>query len=251
MCNRRLLKFKVRLVDFFDRLLYNIGTLVRFLPTCTFGGTMSLGENIYKYRTSKNHSQSELAELLDVSRQSVSKWENDSAVPDLDKLMRISKIYDISLDELVFGEKEVKTETVAAQSAEEPHRTSLTPVPTKWAVGMCMLVFGMVFFLLSVFWGDHLYFGEAFGELFSIVAVLVSISLIATDSMPTLFVCALIYFLYTVIYFSAFHVISIVNSLFIIVAGIVILVWFIVCGLKATKGHKFVSAVETEENDGE
>ena len=39
---------------------------------------MSLGERIYQYRKAKGMSQDALAELLDVSRQSVSKWENDT-----------------------------------------------------------------------------------------------------------------------------------------------------------------------------
>ena len=50
---------------------------------------MNLGENIYKYRTSKNWSQTEFADALDVSRQSVSKWENNMATPDLDKLLKM------------------------------------------------------------------------------------------------------------------------------------------------------------------
>ena len=48
---------------------------------------MTLGENIYRHRTAKNWSQGDLAEALDVSRQSISKWENNLAAPDLDKLI--------------------------------------------------------------------------------------------------------------------------------------------------------------------
>lgn len=66
---------------------------------------MSLGETIYRLRTEKNLSQGDLAELLEVSRQSVSKWENDSAVPDLAKIVRMSEVFGVSLDELVKGEK--------------------------------------------------------------------------------------------------------------------------------------------------
>lgn len=65
---------------------------------------MSLGERIYKLRTEKNLSQGDLAEMLDVSRQSISKWENNSAVPDLEKIVKLSDIFGISLDELVKGE---------------------------------------------------------------------------------------------------------------------------------------------------
>ena len=50
---------------------------------------MNLGERIYRLRTERNMSQGDLAEALEVSRQSVSKWENNSAVPELDKLVRM------------------------------------------------------------------------------------------------------------------------------------------------------------------
>ena len=61
---------------------------------------MSLGQNIYELRTAKNLSQGNLADLLDVSRQSVSKWETDAAIPDLDKLMRMCDVFRVTLDEL-------------------------------------------------------------------------------------------------------------------------------------------------------
>lgn len=64
---------------------------------------MNLGENIYKFRTQKNMSQGDLADALDVSRQSVSKWENNSATPELEKLIKMSEFFGITLDELVSG----------------------------------------------------------------------------------------------------------------------------------------------------
>ena len=97
--------------------------------------------------------------------------------------------------------------------------------------------------------GDSLSLGGAFGELFSIVAVLISLSLIATDNFRVLSVCAVIYSIYVVIYYNFFHVVSITNSLFIFVAGAVILIWFIVYGLNATKGVKFVPLYDEDDND--
>ena len=90
---------------------------------------MNLGETIYKLRTEKQLSQGELAEMLEVSRQSISKWENNSAVPELDKLIRLSEIFDVSLDELVKDEEktkeiptEVRTEAVYEKPAGFPPR---------------------------------------------------------------------------------------------------------------------------------
>ncbi|MBR3972850.1 MAG: helix-turn-helix transcriptional regulator [Oscillospiraceae bacterium] len=61
---------------------------------------MNLGENIYRLRTEKNMSQGSLADALGVSRQSVSKWENNSATPELDKLIKMSELFSVTLDEL-------------------------------------------------------------------------------------------------------------------------------------------------------
>ncbi len=65
---------------------------------------MTLGQRIYQYRRANGLSQEELAESLNVSRQSVSKWETDGSVPDLDKMIALSKLFGITLDELVKGE---------------------------------------------------------------------------------------------------------------------------------------------------
>jgi len=66
---------------------------------------MTIGEKIYKLRTEKNLSQGELSELLEVSRQSVSKWENGAATPDLDKIIKLSEVFGITIDELVKSEE--------------------------------------------------------------------------------------------------------------------------------------------------
>ena len=65
---------------------------------------MTLGERIIKLRNSKGISQDTLAVALGVSRQSVSKWETDASVPELDKLIKLSEYFEVSLDELIKGE---------------------------------------------------------------------------------------------------------------------------------------------------
>ena len=66
---------------------------------------MTLGENILRLRTEGGMSQEDLAARLEVSRQSVSKWETNASVPELDKLMKLSELFHVTLDELVRGEK--------------------------------------------------------------------------------------------------------------------------------------------------
>lgn len=65
---------------------------------------MSLGERIQMLRKEKKMSQNDLAEKLDVSRQSVSKWETDTAKPELQKLILMAELFQVSLDELVSSE---------------------------------------------------------------------------------------------------------------------------------------------------
>ena len=190
---------------------------------------MSLGENIYNCRVLKNWSQTELADALSVSRQSVSKWENGSATPDLDKLIKMREIFDVSLDDLVFGsiDSAPQTSAPAAEHSRLPH--------FRVYMGMVMLVFGMLMLLLSIFWGDHLYFGEAFGELMSAVIVLVSIAMIVPYDFRVFAVCTVIYFAYSVVCFGIMKISNVTNSLFTFIASIVIVAWFIICGEHATK----------------
>lgn len=65
---------------------------------------MELGERLYRLRKERNLSQGEVADALGVSRQSVSKWENSTSVPELDKLVKLGALFGLTLDELVTGE---------------------------------------------------------------------------------------------------------------------------------------------------
>ena len=67
---------------------------------------MKLSEKIILCRKKQGLSQSDLADLLNVSRQSVSKWETDEAKPDADKLLSLSKILEVSVDWLLDESKE-------------------------------------------------------------------------------------------------------------------------------------------------
>lgn len=68
--------------------------------------TIETANRLFELRKKHNLSQEELAEKLGVSRQAVSKWERSEASPDTDNLIALAKIYDLSLDELIYGEKE-------------------------------------------------------------------------------------------------------------------------------------------------
>lgn len=69
---------------------------------------MTFGEKLFELRSDAGFSQDRLAEMLEVSRQSVSKWERDEAMPDTDKIVLISKIFSVSTDSLLKDEPELK-----------------------------------------------------------------------------------------------------------------------------------------------
>ncbi len=65
---------------------------------------MLIGEQLKKIREEHLLSQENLAEILDVSRQTISNWENTKSYPDIERVMRMSEIYHLSLDELLKGD---------------------------------------------------------------------------------------------------------------------------------------------------
>ena len=64
---------------------------------------MSFSENLKRIRAEKNLSQEQLAEMIGVSRQAISKWEQDNGYPETEKLINIAQKLDISLDFLLLG----------------------------------------------------------------------------------------------------------------------------------------------------
>jgi HTH-type transcriptional regulator/antitoxin HipB len=84
--------------------------------------TLETANRLYELRKKNNLSQEELAEKLGVSRQAVSKWERSEASPDTDNLIALAKIYGLSLDELVYGEKakqDSKNQTEPEEAGDE------------------------------------------------------------------------------------------------------------------------------------
>ena len=72
---------------------------------------IELANRLLQYRKNSGLSQEELAEKLNISRQSVSKWERAEASPDTDNLIELAKIYNVTLDELLNVNKEINKES--------------------------------------------------------------------------------------------------------------------------------------------
>lgn len=89
---------------------------------------MTLAEKLKSIRKQAGMSQEQLAERLGVSRQAVTKWETDAGIPDVENVMALSALFDISIDELLSNEKGAKKpadylfESITEYDIDEPKR---------------------------------------------------------------------------------------------------------------------------------
>ena len=116
---------------------------------------MSLGQNIAYARKIKGKSQEEMAAYLNVSRQSVSLWENDQTTPTLDKLKEISSYLSVSLDQLNSDSPiESKKDEVTNLNVnpKEKNKTTLLYINIFSAVfGVCLWMVPVISFLINIF----------------------------------------------------------------------------------------------------
>jgi len=77
---------------------------------------MDIGQKIQTYRVKIGLSQEKLAEKLDVSRQAVSKWEMGQSLPEIDKIVALSKLFEITTDALLMEEISSKTKEDAEKA---------------------------------------------------------------------------------------------------------------------------------------
>ena len=124
---------------------------------------MTAGERIYQCRKKKKLSQEYVATVLGVSRQAVSKWENDLSVPDTMNYINLAKIFGVSVEYLVFGEeenataednfalakKDVPNEDVAEEDGDEKVDDKKSEIML--FIGFLLFLIGVVVILLSIF----------------------------------------------------------------------------------------------------
>lgn len=99
---------------------------------------MSLGQRLFELRKLKHLSQEEVAGKLNVTRQTISKWETDQSSPELDKIIPICELFEITTDELITGKKEVKEKRLDIEDNKK-----------KRTIG---LIIGILLYFISVVW---------------------------------------------------------------------------------------------------
>ena len=119
---------------------------------------MSLGENLQFLRKKDNITQEQLAEQLEVSRQSVSKWESDTAYPEMDKIIQICDLFHVGMDDLV--RKDVSLLYVGDKTEYDNHMNIYAKM---MAAGVGIILLGVsLMFLLEGLNMKFLWFPETY-----------------------------------------------------------------------------------------
>lgn len=118
---------------------------------------MNVGDKILELRKKKGYSQEDIANKLNVSRQTVSKWETNQSTPDFDKIVPLCQLFGISTDELLMD----KIKGSDKKLEDKENKNSLNDVNyeirKKFAFGLCVSIF---LYFLAVMW---IILGEAIG----------------------------------------------------------------------------------------
>ena len=108
---------------------------------------ITIGENIARLRRLSNMTQSELAEKINYSDKSVSKWEQGNGIPDVRILLQLAELFNVSVDDLVREHKEAPV---------MPKKTLLRRriIISLLSVGLCWLVAVVAFVFIGIIWPD-------------------------------------------------------------------------------------------------
>lgn len=105
---------------------------------------MNIGDKVKKAREEHKLTQAQVSERLMVSRQTISNWETGKSLPDILSLIRMSELYQISLDELLKGDKAMLQKI---ERDEERRKTEKTIFVVAWVsvlLGSMVLVLGNI-----------------------------------------------------------------------------------------------------------
>ena len=127
---------------------------------------MELGKQIKKYRNELALSQDALAEKIYVSRQTISNWENDKSYPDVNSLVLLSEVFNVSIDNLIKGDVEIMKKQVNAEDKRELEKLGqvfgilfllvvVSPIPLVHflnfvGIGIWLVLVGVAFYVAIV-----------------------------------------------------------------------------------------------------
>ena len=139
---------------------------------------MSLGENLQFLRKRNDITQEQLAEKLNVSRQSVSKWESDTAYPEMDKLLQLCETFNCRLDDMIKGD--ISSLYVEDKAHYDEHMNLFSKM-TSIGVGLILFGLAVMSFLSGIGINDNLSAMVFFVFLIIAVAIFIVIGIRHSD----------------------------------------------------------------------
>lgn len=97
---------------------------------------MTFGDKLQYLRKTKGISQEELASHLNLSRQAISKWENNSSIPDVENIVKLSNIFDVPTDYLLKSEVEIAKLDIKDDSSQKKLKVN--------SIGSIFIVMGFI-----------------------------------------------------------------------------------------------------------
>ena len=175
---------------------------------------MDLGHRIKNEREKLNLSQDELAQRMDISRQAISKWETGKSYPDIEKILKLSDIFNLSLDELVKGDKNFQENLI------KEGRTSMSGLAI---LGYVLIVLGVI---VGIWGGAQFPINLMNSDFMSFLVsglVLLTVGLAIIRNIPSWILLAAVYLTVAsiIVYLIGFQM-----SMFVLLSGIVVVLGF-------------------------
>ncbi len=104
---------------------------------------MNIGEKLYDLRKEKHLSQEEVAEKLNVTRQTISKWETNASTPDFDKIKPLCELYGVTADELLTGQKREFTKKENKEEIKQKRALGI-------GIGVLLYFVAIVWMMISI-----------------------------------------------------------------------------------------------------
>lgn len=130
---------------------------------------MNISERLFNLRKNKKLSQEELANILGVSRQTISKWETGESTPDFDKIIPLCEFYGITSDELLSGKKDI------IETKKEENRNNFA---RNIAIAIGLYIISVVFVVVA----DEIFNQEIIGIALFFIVNAIATSLIVYSS---------------------------------------------------------------------
>jgi len=179
-----------------DRFVYVFRCIIEIQINLRRYSQMDLSEKILKLRKANGLSQDELSEQLNISRQSISKWESGQAMPELDKIVKLAEIFSVSTDYLLLPNEtdELKLKTSILEKQQQDILQTQRKIQNKHFLIISLFV-SLLTMAIIIFIGDYIvkldnfdYENEIWGNFNNILLgrVLIICGILATIAITTI-----------------------------------------------------------------